>query len=342
MEIRLLGLVEASHDGHVVPLGGAKPRALLAILALHANAPVSADRLIEGLWGERPPATAPKLVQVLVSQLRKQLAGADAEIVTRGRGYELRVDPDAVDALRFERLLTSRRERRAPASRRSRCGAGRRSTTSPTSRSPRRRSGGSRTSGCEAREAAIDAALADGRHAAVLGELDELVREHPLRERLHAQRMLALYRCGRQAEALEAFRDARQRPARRGRARAGSRAAPPQRRDPAPGPGPRRSAAPRRFPGRARPAARLAARRRGRGDRRGRRARRRRSSAGSDGLGGIAEDATGVDRPRQRAHRRRSTRSGTRPTRSRPAAGSVWTANGRDGTVSRVDRGRAR
>src|SRR4051794_29847150 len=107
MEIRLLGLVEASHDGHVVPLGGVKPRAVLAILALHANAPVSADRLIEGLWGERPPATAHKSVQVLVSQLRKQLAGADAEIVTRGRGYELRLPEDAVDALRFERLLTN-------------------------------------------------------------------------------------------------------------------------------------------------------------------------------------------------------------------------------------------
>jgi DNA-binding SARP family transcriptional activator len=73
MEIRLLGQVEASHDGHAVPLGGPKPRTLLAILALHANAPVSADRLIEGLWGEVPPATASKLVQVLVSQLRKQL-----------------------------------------------------------------------------------------------------------------------------------------------------------------------------------------------------------------------------------------------------------------------------
>src|SRR4051812_33739522 len=107
MEIRLLGLVEASQDGHAIPMGGPKPRALLAILALHANATVSVDRLIEGLWGEQPPATAPKAVQVLVSHLRKQLAGADAEIVTRGRGYELRVDPDDVDALRFERLLTT-------------------------------------------------------------------------------------------------------------------------------------------------------------------------------------------------------------------------------------------
>src|SRR6478672_2328609 len=108
MEVLLLGLVEASHDGRVLALGGAKPRALLAMLALHANAPVSADRLIEGLWGESQPATAHKLVQVLVSQLRKQLAGSGAEIVTRGRGYELRVDPDAVDALRFERLLRPR------------------------------------------------------------------------------------------------------------------------------------------------------------------------------------------------------------------------------------------
>ena len=95
MEIRLLGLVEASHDGHVLPLGGAKPRALLAILALQANTSVSADRLIAGLWGDHAPATAPKVVQVLVSQLRKQLAGSDAEIVTRGRGYELRVDAQA-------------------------------------------------------------------------------------------------------------------------------------------------------------------------------------------------------------------------------------------------------
>jgi DNA-binding SARP family transcriptional activator len=73
MEIRLLGLVEVVQDGRALPLGGAKPRSLLAILALHANATVSADRLIEGLSGEEPPATAPKLVQVLGSQLRKQL-----------------------------------------------------------------------------------------------------------------------------------------------------------------------------------------------------------------------------------------------------------------------------
>src|SRR4051812_36090038 len=106
MQICLLGVVEATHDGHDVPLGGPKLRALLSILALEANTPVPVDRLIDGLWGERPPATATKLVQVLVSQLRKQLP-QDAEIVTRGRGYELRMDPDAVDALLFERLVRS-------------------------------------------------------------------------------------------------------------------------------------------------------------------------------------------------------------------------------------------
>jgi DNA-binding SARP family transcriptional activator len=107
MDIQVLGPLEASVDGHRVPLGGAKPRALLAMLALDAGSTVSVERLIDGLWGEHPPATATKLVQVYVSQLRKALAadGSDAEIVTRGRGYALRVDADAVDVGRFERLV---------------------------------------------------------------------------------------------------------------------------------------------------------------------------------------------------------------------------------------------
>ena len=75
MEIRLLGLIEASLDGRAVPLGGAKQRALLAMLALHPNAPVSVDRLIEGLWGERPPPSASKSIQIYVSQLRKLING---------------------------------------------------------------------------------------------------------------------------------------------------------------------------------------------------------------------------------------------------------------------------
>jgi DNA-binding SARP family transcriptional activator len=217
MEVLLLGLVEASHDGQALPLGGAKPRALLAMLALHANAPVAADRLIEGLWGERPPATAPKALQVLVSQLRKQLAGSDAEIVTRGRGYELRVDPDAVDALRFERLLTAGEDgahvREALAMWR---GPPLDDLADEPFAAPEIRRLEDLRLG--AREMSIDRALAEGRHAEVLGEIDELVTEHPLREHLHGQRMLALYRSGRQAEALDAFRHCPPGPGRRGRA----------------------------------------------------------------------------------------------------------------------------
>ena len=181
----------------------------LAILALEANAPVSADRLIDGLWGDAPPATARKAVQVLVSHLRKELAGADAEIVTRGRGYELRVDPDSVDALRFERLLRSGENgahltealalwRGPPLDD---------LADEPFAAPEIRRL---EDLWLQAREAEIDAALAAGRHEAAIAELDALVREHPLREHLHGQRMLALYRSGRQADALDAFRHARQ------------------------------------------------------------------------------------------------------------------------------------
>src|SRR3954447_18689405 len=107
MDVRLLGLVEASIDGRPVALGAGKRRALLALLALHEGSTVSTDRLVEGLWGEEPPATAAKMVQFCVSQLRKALvAGGDgAEIVTRGRGYELRLGDGELDARRFEELV---------------------------------------------------------------------------------------------------------------------------------------------------------------------------------------------------------------------------------------------
>src|SRR4051794_25839237 len=106
MQIRLLGSVEASADERPVALGGSKQRAVLAMLGLEANRLVSADRLIEGLWAEAPPASAPKMVQNYVWRLRKVLAnGGDAEIVTRGRGYELQIDRELIDALRLERLV---------------------------------------------------------------------------------------------------------------------------------------------------------------------------------------------------------------------------------------------
>jgi DNA-binding SARP family transcriptional activator/streptogramin lyase len=334
MEIRLLGLVEASHNGHDVPLGGAKPRALLAILALHANAPVSADRLIDGLWGERPPATAAKLVQVLVSQLRKQLAGADAEIVTRGRGYELRLDPDSVDALRFERLLASGENgshvREALALWR---GPPLDDLADEPFAAPEIRR--LEDLWLHARELAIDAALADGRHEAVLGELDDLVRGHPLREPLHVQRMLALYRSGRQADALEAFRQARQILL----DEVGLE----------PGPELRRlnDAILRQDADLDGPPARLFA---GGPQRRSRRLLAAAAVAivaagalaatqlvGSGGLDGIPEDATGVIDPGS-GNIVAQYPVGHAPDAVVAGAGSVWIANARDGTISRVDR----
>src|SRR4051794_4072106 len=213
MEIRLLGLIEVSLDGRAVRLGGAKQRALLAMLALHPNAPVSVDRLIDGLWGERPPASAPKSIQIYVSQLRKLINGDGAEIVTRGRGYELRVGADAVDSVRFERLVegAARGNGAADAIAREALALWRGPPLDDLADEP---FAGPEIRRLEelwlrARELAIDGALAAGEHERVVAELGALVHEHPLREHLHAQRMLALYRSGRQADALEAYQYAR-------------------------------------------------------------------------------------------------------------------------------------
>jgi DNA-binding SARP family transcriptional activator len=206
MEVRVFGQLEASVDGRSVPLGASKPRALFAILALDAASAVSVERLIDGLWGEHSPATATKLVQVYISQLRRALAagGDGTAIVTRARGYTLQVDPDAVDAVRFQRLVERGSPREALALWR---GpplddlAGEPFAAAEIRRLEELR--------LEAHELAIDRDLAAGRHRDVVRELDLLVAAEPLRERLHAQRMLALYRCGRQADALEAYRRAR-------------------------------------------------------------------------------------------------------------------------------------
>jgi DNA-binding SARP family transcriptional activator/DNA-binding CsgD family transcriptional regulator len=213
MEIRLLGSLEASVDGRAIALGAAKQRAVLAMLALRPNAPVSVDRFVEGLWGEQPPPSAPKMVQLYVSQLRKLLDGEKAEILTRGRGYELRLAADSVDAVRFERLVAD-----AAQAERTVNGAARQALAlwhgpplddladEPFAAAEIRRL---EELWLRARELAIDEALAAAEHAVVIGELEDLVAEQPLRERLHAQRMLALYRCGRQADALGAYRHAR-------------------------------------------------------------------------------------------------------------------------------------
>jgi DNA-binding SARP family transcriptional activator len=134
VEIRLLGRVDAIVDGRSLPVRRRKQRAVLAMLALRANRTVAADELIDGLWGDRPPASAAKNLQSYVSQLRKALVSDDAgaSIVTRGRGYELQVAEEAVDAVRFERLVEeAAREPRSP--------------TSPPSRSQLPRSAGLRS-----------------------------------------------------------------------------------------------------------------------------------------------------------------------------------------------------
>src|SRR3954454_19106192 len=212
MDIRLLGPVEASLDGGPAPLGPKQQRAVLAMLALELNRTVSMDRLIDGLWGERAPASAPKLVQLYVSQLRK-LLGAEAEIVTRGRGYELRLAAGCVDAARFEGLVAEATDANGSAAQLARealalwRGAALADVADePFAAAEIRRLEELRL---RATELAIEAELATGRHRELIGELEALVGAHPLSERLHAQRMLALYRSGRQAEALAAYRHAR-------------------------------------------------------------------------------------------------------------------------------------
>src|SRR4051812_5571403 len=183
------------------------------MLALQVNQTVSADRLSEGLWGERAPPSAAKMVQLYVSQLRKLLRGSAAEILTRGRGYELRLAGDRVDAARFERLVASAVHADGAPNGEARAALAlwRGSPLADVADEPFasveiRRLEALRL---QASEVAIDADLGARRHREVLGELRSLIADEPLRERPRAQQMLALYRSGRQAEALEAYRDAR-------------------------------------------------------------------------------------------------------------------------------------
>src|SRR3954453_20683636 len=146
VDLRLLGPVQVRLDGEPIELGPRKQRAVLAMLALRAGRTVSVDALIEGLWGEEPPASAAKMVQLYISHLRAALNGDGARIVTHGRGYELQLSDGEVDAMRFERLLEDSRAREALGLWR-----GTRSRTSPPSRSPPQRSGSSTSGGCTPR-----------------------------------------------------------------------------------------------------------------------------------------------------------------------------------------------
>jgi DNA-binding NarL/FixJ family response regulator/DNA-binding SARP family transcriptional activator len=219
VEFRILGPLEVVEDGNPVALGTLKERLVLGVLLLHANEFVSRERLIDDLWGEAPPPTARKAVNVYVSQLRKALehAGADP-ITTASGGYRLQVEPDAVDASRVQRLVASAREHVAQGELGSAAEHFREALSlwrGPTLAGLQLESFG-RDEVAQLDELRlavlmdrIDCDLALGRHEQALGELNVLVREHPLRERLRGQQMLALYRADRQAEALDAYAEAR-------------------------------------------------------------------------------------------------------------------------------------
>ena len=205
MEFRLLGPLEVlGDDGMPVALGGPRPRALLAQLLLVPNQAVSTDRLIDGIWGEAPPASAPNALQVHVHALRNAL-GAD-RIVTRPPGYLVRVQPDELDVDRFERLAQAGADDLREALALWRGPALADLAYEPFAMAAATRLDESRLAVLESR---IDLDLTAGRHAEVVGELEALVLAHPHRERLQGQRIVALYRAGRQADALAAYRDAR-------------------------------------------------------------------------------------------------------------------------------------
>jgi DNA-binding SARP family transcriptional activator len=212
LEFRILGPLEIAQDGEELPLAGQKQRALIALLLLDANRVVSTDRLIDALWGQQPPRTAATSLQNFVSQLRK-LLGPET-LVTRPPGYELRVPPQQLDLDRFTLLVDEARG--APADER----AAKLRLALALWRGPPLADVGfeSFAQGEIARleelrlgtlEDRVEAELEAGRHAETVGELESLADEHPLRERLRAQLMLALYRSGRQAEALQIYHETR-------------------------------------------------------------------------------------------------------------------------------------
>ncbi len=217
-EFRLLGPLEVRRSGQPVEVRGAKPRLLLAILLLHAGEVVSTDRLIDGLWGERPPATASNTLQAHVAALRRALQaqpgpGGERVLVTRSPGYLLQAGDDALDIEQFERLVAAARGTGSgdPAAvarlLREALGLWRgpalaEFTFEPFAQVEAARLEELRLSALEDRLAAD---LALGSHAQVVPELEALVTRHPLRERFAGQLMLALYRCDRQGDALRVY-----------------------------------------------------------------------------------------------------------------------------------------
>jgi DNA-binding SARP family transcriptional activator len=224
MDVRILGPLEVRAAGRPLPLGGTKQRAVLAMLALHANQVVSIDYLVDGLWGQASPDSATNAVQVYISRLRKLLHASPREgsaafvLVRRRPGYLLELDADELDLARFERLAHQGTQALRPAPRLAAAKLREAQelwrgpplaefTDEPFAQAESARLEEQRLTVLQAR---IEADLALGRHAELIGELEALVARQPLREELHQQLLLSLYRSGRQAEALEAYRRVRQ------------------------------------------------------------------------------------------------------------------------------------
>jgi DNA-binding SARP family transcriptional activator len=216
LEFRILGPLEVSRDGRTVHLGGRRQRAVLAALLAHPDEVVPTERLIDEVWGEDAPASAPNMIQAYVSRLRKAL-GRDV-LATRPPGYLLRLGEAQLDSIRLADLVVQAREAMAEA--RTGEALGLLAEALGLWRGPPLAdftydafAQGEVTRleelRLEAIELRIDGELELGRHLRLADELEQLIALHPFRERLRGQLMLALYRSGRQAEALEAYRTAR-------------------------------------------------------------------------------------------------------------------------------------
>src|SRR5580693_3712215 len=220
VEFGVLGPLEVTAGGQSLALAGARTRAVLALLLVHANQVVSSDRLLEELWPGQPADRATDSLQVRLSELRKTLrsAGEADRLATRSPGYVLRVKPGELDALRFGQLAAegnaalaagdaataARRLDQALSLWRGPALAG--FDAVPSARAEAGRLEEERLAALESRAEAL---LACGRHRDLIAELETLTAAHPLQERFWSQRMLALYRAGRQGDALRAYRELR-------------------------------------------------------------------------------------------------------------------------------------
>ena len=217
VEVRLLGPVQAVRAGREVPVGGPRPRAVLALLVLEAGRVVPAGRLVEELWRRSPPPGAAVTLRSYVSRLRSALT-PEVPVVSRGGGYSIGLGDGELDVHRFEHLvaaghdaLAGGRAAAAGARLREALGLWRGPALADVLEVERLALEAARLEELRlaAVEARVEADLAAGLHAEVTGELERLVAEHPLRERLWQLLMLGLYRGGRQADALAAYRRAR-------------------------------------------------------------------------------------------------------------------------------------